>query len=131
MNTLSNYRDMIEVKTDEDFDSDEDFVNLLNVLINQINMEMSAKFTEIDISNFNLDDDFTTLTGIPTTMKILIISGMSWLIQDKEEDNNWAEHKTDFLGAVGKLKHLVPPAYQQIVKNDVYSIKPTIDLTWE
>jgi len=86
--TLKELQKRVYSQTDNNFDQLDEFIPTLNIVISDLNLRMSAKFTTInenlDDYTKNVTDDTVTefnkdlyLTGIPSIMDIIITTGLS------------------------------------------------------
>lgn len=127
--TLEQLRNMVNSQTDNEFDTDEEFLSILNIIIADININMSSKFNTIDVTEVDFTKTLEELTGIPELLNIIIISGTSWKLQMKEDEFNYREHQAIYKMYVNKYKHLVPNEYKLEDYNDI--IFRTNDKLWE
>lgn len=127
--TLQQLRDRVEEQTDNEFDDTAAFLIITNIIIEEINLEHSAKFTLIDETNPNFDQDLETLTGMPSQYNLILIAGISWKLQRKEDEPNWPNYQADYIQLRNRYKHLVPSAYKLENYND--STFRSCDNRWE
>lgn len=129
--TLKELQKRVYSQTDNNFDQLDEFIPTLNIVISDLNLRMSAKFTTInenlDDYTKNVTDDTVTefnkdlyLTGIPSIMDIIITTGLSWKLQIKEDEANWTAYEATYNNYAEKYKHLVPEPYRLDIYTDIY-----------
>lgn len=117
--TLLDLQNEVVAQTDNEFDDIAVFLAVINIIIRDINVNHSAKFKTIDSTIADLSQDITTLTGMPENYDSLLIAGVSWKLQQKEEDSNWTNYQAQYVQDRNRYKHLVPSDFKLDTYNDI------------
>lgn len=101
-------RDMVEYQSDNEFDSDQDFINAINLIFAQINgtVGQTLKFITYEEMTDILGNEAVTFckqTNFPNELISVMIQGLIASIQYKEQENSALQDRKEFLGEIDRL----------------------------
>ena len=116
--TLQDLKDNLS-PTDNDYEQLLDFWVAVNIIILDMNLNMSAKFNTISTTEVDLSQTLEEATGIPPIMNIIMVNGVSWKLQTKESESNVRDFEAEYKSQIYQYKHLVPSNWKLDTYNDM------------
>lgn len=105
--TFPQIKDMVEITTDNEFDSDNDYLTLVNMVIIDINSKVGTKYRLITLANVSDSQDVTFLTDIPIAGIGAFIKGIQALLQRKETEDDWREYFTEYNAELERIRFIL------------------------
>lgn len=127
--TIKELENRLNTKTDNNYDQRVEFFAALNSIVLDLNLRMSAKFVTVDEDMVDTDKTIEDLTGIPSVMDIIVLNGMWYSLQIKEDEGTWTKYESTYNSYVNEYKHLVPQEYRLDHYNDI--VFRECDNQWE
>lgn len=107
--SFNEIKDMVEITTDNEFDSDSDFQAILNYIILDLNTKLGTKFTRVTNSDVisNTNADYEEYTKIPRSALGALIKGLQLGLQRKEQDDDWEQYSMEYSAELDRIRVII------------------------